>query len=342
MPGSAISQYLKAKQANIPFIPTASTPATPAAGVNPGGPGKFVESTAPPVQQPVQAPPVDPPGGDSGSSGQSGVGTGIDVGAIPAAVFPGGSGGGSGDSGSSTVTPDTPSATAAPLPSTSGATPDTNAGSTALSFAQVENFWIQAGGSPQAAAMAAAVSDAESGLNAAAQRTNPDGSLSIGLWGIPANGMPPGSTDPLANARAAVQLSQGGTDWSQWCSTWSDNNCGENNGTYLGQGANALMSLATQKSGASYNVFGSAPAGSGVGASSATSGLSVNSASGGSSKLPILIMGLVIGVVVIFMLVNRKKAGKDTTSQAGQDVSMNDPKDTGDIYVPAHTRHRNP
>jgi Lysozyme like domain len=200
----------------------------------------------------------------------------------------------------------------APMPPVNSGSPPTNQGLTGLSFAQVENFWIQAGGSPQAAAMAAAVADAESGLNAAAQRTNPDGTTSIGLWLIPANGTPPGSTDPLANARAAVQLSQNGTDWSQWCSTWSDNNCGENNGTYLGQGSNALMSLGTQSPGATYNQFGSAPAGSGVGASSATSGLTGSSGTSTKSKLPLLIGGLVIGVLLIWWLVNRKKEGKDT------------------------------
>ena len=186
-------------------------------------------------------------------------------------------------------------------------TPNTQVGNPSgqvagLSFAQVENYWIQAGGSPQAAAMAAAVADAESGLNASAQRSNPDGTIGIGLWLIPQNGTPPGSTDPLANARAAVQLSQKGTDWTQWCSTWSDNNCGENGGTYLGQGANALMSLAGQKPGASYNVFGSTPSGSGVGASSATSGSGTGtSATGGSSSLLIFAIIVVVTIVIIFL-----------------------------------------
>jgi Lysozyme like domain len=213
---------------------------------------------------------------------------------------------------------DTSSAQSAPLPlsavappdtqtedPTTGATPDTGSG-TGLTFAQVENFWIQAGGSPQSAAMAAAVADAESGLNAAANRTNPDGTIGVGLWLIPQNGTPPGSTDPLANARAAVQLSQNGTDWSQWCSAWSDNNCGENGGTYLGSGSNALMSLGTQSSGANYNVFGSAPAGSGVGASSATSGLT-GSTTTTSSKSKYLLIGGVILIVILVVWASRRK-----------------------------------
>ena len=188
-----------------------------------------------------------------------------------------------------------------------GQSPGSNQG-TGLTFAQVKNYWIQAGGNPQAADMAAAVADAESGLNGAATRTNPDGSVGIGLWLIPQNGTPPGSTDPLANARAAVQLSQNGTDWTQWCSTWSDNNCGENNGTYLGQGANALMSLAGQKPGASYNVFGSTPSGSGVGASSATSGLGSSSSGtkSSSSLLPFVIIIVIVGAILYFS--SRKSA----------------------------------
>jgi hypothetical protein len=181
---------------------------------------------------------------------------------------------------------------------------------TGLTFDQVENYWIQAGGNPQAAAMAAAVADAESGLNPGAQRTNPDGSVGIGLWLLPQNGTPPGSTDPLANARAAVQLSQNGADWTQWCSAWSDNNCGENNGTYLGSGANALMSLQTQAQTPSFNVFGSTPAGSGVGASSTTSGVG-GTLKSGSSKSFLLIGGLVV-VIALVIFMSRRKTQEST------------------------------
>lgn len=191
-----------------------------------------------------------------------------------------------------------------------GATPPTNPGVAGLTFDQVENYWIQAGGNPQSAAMAAAVADAESGLNPQAQRTNPDGTTGIGLWLLPQNGTPPGSTDPLASARAAVQLSQNGTDWTQWCSTWSDNNCGQNNGTYLGSGSNALMSLGTQASSPSYNMFGSVPAGSGVGASTATSGplggLLGGSTTSGSSK-NLLLIGVVVVLIALAYWYSKRK-----------------------------------
>lgn len=178
-----------------------------------------------------------------------------------------------------------------------------------MTFDQVENAWIQAGGSPQVAAMAAAVADAESGLNPSASRTNPDGTTSVGLWLLPANGTPPGSTDPLANARGAVQLSQNGTDWTQWCSTWSDNNCGQNGGTYLGAGANALMSLGTQAS--SFSSFGSAPAGNGVGASSATSSSTSTGGTTTSSNKKILVIAVVLVLVGILFYVTKKNQGTE-------------------------------
>lgn len=272
------------------------------------------------IPHPIQHPIPPPPAGQGGSTAG-----GIDVGAVltpssvqhpPGGGAPAGQGGSGVGGGGGSTDPSPGNFAPSPIPENNGSAPPTNTGSTALSFAQAENFWIQAGGNPQAASMAAAVADAESGLNAAAQRTNPDGSVGIGLWLIPQNGQPPGSTDPIANARAAVQLSQNGTDWTQWCSTWSDNNCGENNGTYLGSGANALMSLQGQKPGAAYNVFGSAPSGTGVGASSATSGLGGNSTTS-SSKPNYLIFGIIILVVgAILFLANRKS--KSQTSESSE------------------------
>ena len=185
----------------------------------------------------------------------------------------------------------------------------------ALTYDQVENIWIQAGGSPQAAAMAAAVADAESGLNPNASRVNPDGTTGIGLWLLPQNGMPPGTTDPVANARAALQFSNNGTDWSQWCSTWSDNNCGENNGTYLGSGSNALMSLGQRLTPASYNVIGAAPTGNNAPASSASATSSTSGQATGSGMHNVLLIGaLIIGVIVVVMIVRRKSGERPERS----------------------------
>lgn len=160
-----------------------------------------------------------------------------------------------------------------------------------MTFGQVEETWIKAGGNPQAAAMAAAVADASSGLNPDASNQNPDGTTSRGLWQVSSALGALSTTDPLANARAAIQMSNNGTDWSGWCSTWSDNNCGLNNGTYLGEGANALASLAGKLGMASYNVAGAKPTTGGYSASSTVA--NSTSPTGGSGKWGIILLAIV-------------------------------------------------
>lgn len=210
---------------------------------------------------------------------------------------------------SSGTSSDTAQVTGSPQPQTSMPT------SGGLTFDQVQNYWIQAGGNPKAAAMAAAIADASSGLDPGISRTNPDGSTSIGLWLIPKSGQPPGSTDPLANARAALQLSQNGTDWSQWCVAWSDNNCGQDGGTYLGEGANALGVLGGTNE--AYNVIGSSPAGSGTGASSATSSTSTG-AQGTSSGHSVLLLALLAIVLIVVVIIVRRRT--NTTPPEPQEV----------------------
>src|SRR5215469_11444275 len=173
-------------------------------------------------------------------------------------------------------------------PNATVTTPQTIQGSGGMSFDQVQNVWIQAGGNPQASEMAAAVADASSGLNPGAKYTDPDGTVALGLWLIPQNGMPPGSTDPVANARAAVQLSKNGTDWKFWCVAWSDNNCGQQGGTYLGDGSNALGSLAQT---GSSSVAGATPTGTGTSAGTASSTSSL------SKILPFIIIAAAIGAI---------------------------------------------
>lgn len=231
-------------------------------------------------------------------------------------------------------------ATTAPVQQTltaSGTSPTSTGGSKALTFDQVENYWIQAGGNPQSAAMAAAVADAESGLNPNASRVNPDGTVGVGLWLVPQNGTPPGSTDPLASARATLQLSNNGTDWTQWCSTWSDNNCGQNGGTYLGSGANALMSLGTQSEPASYNVFGATSAGSGVGAGTATSG-QASAGTGSSTNKTFMILAVVIVVVLLVVYMSRRKTQGGGGGDIGGGTSEPSQLGSSTIRVPAYER----
>lgn len=201
----------------------------------------------------------------------------------------------------------------------SSPTPSTYSGTGAMTIDQAENFWIQAGGNPQAAQMAAAVADASSGLNPATTRTNPDGTISVGLWLIPQNGSPPGSTDPLANARAAVQLSNNGTDWSQWCVTWSDNNCGLDGGTYLGEGNNAVGALGSN----SYNVVGAAPSGDGTSASTVTNTPTTTTSSSHTILYIIIFAALVL---IVFVMVRRKTG--ESGSGTGSEGSAWSPEET--------------
>jgi hypothetical protein len=98
-----------------------------------------------------------------------------------------------------------------------------------LSFKQLESLWIQAGGSKISAPTAAAVALAESGGNTAALNNNSSsGDYSVGLWQInyygslgPSRAARYGQpdqlrADPYANARAAIDLSRNGSNWSPW------------------------------------------------------------------------------------------------------------------------------
>lgn len=192
--------------------------------------------------------------------------------------------------------------------------PSAAPGSIGMTYDQVENTWIQAGGNPQAAAMAAAIADASSGLNSAASQTMPDGTTSVGLWLIPQNGSPPGTNDPIANARAAIQMSNNGTDWSTWCSAWSDNNCGLDGGSYLGEGANALASLAQKLGPASYNVIGASPTGTGTSAST----VSATTATTSSKHNALFIIIAIVLIIAVVALSRRKTSngnGESTTRQ---------------------------
>jgi hypothetical protein len=81
---------------------------------------------------------------------------------------------------------------------------------------QIKNLWTKAGGSKDAANMAAAVAMAESGGNASAKNVNTDGSIDRGLWQINSVHGSLSTFNRLANARAAVSISHNGADWSPW------------------------------------------------------------------------------------------------------------------------------
>lgn len=83
-------------------------------------------------------------------------------------------------------------------------------------YAQLEGLWIQYGGSPAAAPMAAAIAMAESGGGANSVNSNNDGSTDRGLWQINSVHGSQSSFDIGTNVRAAINISNNGTNWKPW------------------------------------------------------------------------------------------------------------------------------
>lgn len=107
----------------------------------------------------------------------------------------------------------------------------------AYSFDQLKQLWIQAGGNPAAAAIAAAVALAESGGRPDAFNGNGGRSQDRGLWQINSVHGSQSTFDPVANARAAVAISNNGTNWKPWCVAWTDGACGTKGGSFNPTGA---------------------------------------------------------------------------------------------------------
>lgn len=118
------------------------------------------------------------------------------------------------------------------LPTTEPRDPVT--GSSKYTYSQLQDLWKSVGGSAIAAPFAAAVAMAESGGNSNSFNSNGNGSTDRGLWQINSVHGSLSTFDPIANARAAVQISSNGTNWRPWCVAWSNGKCG---GSFLGTGA---------------------------------------------------------------------------------------------------------
>lgn len=82
------------------------------------------------------------------------------------------------------------------------------------SCGQLESLWIDNGGNPSSAFIAAEIAEAESGGNATAISPTND----RGLWQInyPSHGPILATFNPDGNARAAIEISDNGTDWQPW------------------------------------------------------------------------------------------------------------------------------
>ena len=96
-----------------------------------------------------------------------------------------------------------------------------------LGCAGLERLWEQAGGSPAAAFTAAEIAMAESSGRQYAANANGGASTDRGYWQINSVHGAQSTYDAYGNARAAVQISGDGTDWTPWVTY--------NTGAYQGQ-----------------------------------------------------------------------------------------------------------
>jgi LysM repeat protein len=109
--------------------------------------------------------------------------------------------GGPGDDGS----PRAPAHTTAQAPATLSGT---------LGCSGLEQLWDQAGGNPADATLAAGIAMAES--SGQQDASSPAGD--VGYWQInePIWGSALATSDPMGNAKAAIQISNDGTNWGPW------------------------------------------------------------------------------------------------------------------------------
>jgi Lysozyme like domain len=85
-----------------------------------------------------------------------------------------------------------------------------------MSKGQLEALWVKAGGPRASAGLAASIALAESAGNPNAENHNTDGSTDRGLWQINTVHGSQSTFDILANAQAAVAISNNGTNFSPW------------------------------------------------------------------------------------------------------------------------------
>lgn len=122
-----------------------------------------------------------------------------------------------------TLTPALSQSIAAGTPPAGGSnsTPSSSSGGSTnlsgnLSYAQLEQLWVDAGGNPAQKAIAAAIAEAESSGVQNATNQNSNGTIDRGYWQINSSHGTLSTFDPLGNARAAVSLSSNGANWQPW------------------------------------------------------------------------------------------------------------------------------
>lgn len=85
-----------------------------------------------------------------------------------------------------------------------------------LSCTGLEHLWKAEGGSPSAAFMAAEIATAESSGQQNSTNHNTNGTVDRGYFQINSTWGALSTYDPAGNARAAIQISHNGSDWTPW------------------------------------------------------------------------------------------------------------------------------
>jgi hypothetical protein len=105
------------------------------------------------------------------------------------------------------------------------ATGGTNSSGTASSASyggDVAKLWVSLGGDPSKASVAACIASHESGGNAGATSSNPDGGTNVGLFQLDTPGGKGAGysveqlKDPVLNTKITIRATNNGRDWSAW------------------------------------------------------------------------------------------------------------------------------
>lgn len=100
---------------------------------------------------------------------------------------------------------------------TSGKAPKPTGAGGDYTFSELKQLWTAAGGNPGKATIAAAIAMAESSGDPEATDDDSNGTVDKGLWQINSvHGGTLSTYNVMGNARAAVQISDNGTNWKPW------------------------------------------------------------------------------------------------------------------------------
>lgn len=109
-----------------------------------------------------------------------------------------------------------------------------------LTFKQLQQLWVDAGGDPSQSGIAAAVALAESGGGINSYNGNGGKSMDRGLWQINSVHGSQSTFDAMGNARAAIAISNNGKNWRPWCTAYTDGACGTKGGVFSISGSSPV------------------------------------------------------------------------------------------------------